>query len=221
MTLRPTSDPLRPATHRQAGLTLVEMLVAMVILGFVMTLVSEVVFQVSQVARAADAVTRGSSARWSGGWSAGSLFANLLIPEDNSDDPVLTGSSRQVTGYTSQPLDGGERGIERFQLELRPSGDDTRSTDMVSVPITGREVRREPAVVAVFPGRAEFAFIDLAGQSQFTWPPLARSEKSIESLPQAIVVKDADSGKLLMWYGFQGEITKRKPALDMFGGARR
>ena len=215
MTSTPTQVGLGGLPRHQTGLTLIEMLVAMVILGFVMTLVSEVVFQVSQVARAADAVTRGSSARWGSGWSATALFANLLAPEETGDDPVLTGSSRRVVGFSSQPLDGGERGIERFELELRPAADNARTTEMVATSNGLRGERKDPAVVAIYPGRAEFSFIDLAGQAQFTWPALARNEKNIESLPQAVMVKDADTGNLLMWYGFQGEITKPKPATNL------
>ncbi len=193
----------------------------MVILGFVMTLVAEVVFQVSQVARAADSVTRGSSARWGSGWSASTLFANLLAPVETGDDPVLTGTSRRVVGFSSQPLDGGELGIEQFELELRPAADKSRSTEMVAIVSGARRERREPAVVAVYPGRAEFSFIDLSGQAQFAWPPLARNEKNIESLPQAVAVRDADTGKLLMWYGFQGEITKPKPSSNLLDRMRQ
>ncbi len=197
------------------------MLVAMVILGFVMTLVAEVVFQVSQVARAADSVTRGSSARWGSGWSASTLFANMLAPEETGDDPVLTGTSRRVSGFSSQPLDGGDQGIEPFELELRPATDASRRTELMMLTGAARRERREPAVVAVYPGRAEFSFIDLSGQAQFVWPPLARNEKNIESLPQAVAVRDADTGQLLMWYGFQGEIVKPKPPVSLLDSVRR
>ncbi len=215
---RPTSS--QPRRRAQRGLTLVEMLVAMVILGFVMTLVSEVVFQVSQVARAADAATRGTAARWGSGWSASGLIANLLAPPEIGDDPPFTGSNQQITGFTSQPLDGSDRGIERFELELRGSGDGSRNTELQALASRPGRISREAAVVAVFPGRAEFRFVDQAGQAQLVWPAPTRSEQDDEALPQAVIVRDADSGKTLMWYGFQGEPSKPEPAVSLFNIAK-
>ncbi len=200
----------------QTGLTLVEMLVAMVILGFIMTLVAEVVFQVSQVARAADSVTRGSAARWGSGWSANSLFANLLAPQEGSDDPPLTGSTRQITGFTSQPLDGSDLGIEKFELELRFSSNGEPSTRLISLGNPDSRANSEGDVVALYPGRAEFAYLDHSGRIQYSWPALTRTGQEVGDLPEAVMVRDVESGKLLMWYGFQGEIIKPKIAVDLF-----
>lgn len=214
-----------PAWGRdQRGLTLVELLVALILLGFIMTLVAEVVTQVSQVARAADAVTRGSSARWATGWSVAPLFANLLVPEEVGEDPVLTGSTSRITGYSSLPLDGSELGIQRFELELRPVAPGTRDR-LVGTELRMRSAldardRSDASVVAVYPGRAEFAYVDVAGQLHPMWPLLARRDSDSPAIPKAIAVRDADSGGMLMWYGFEGETQKPKPAFDLFGGSR-
>lgn len=208
----------------QRGLTLVELLVALILLGFIMTLVAEVVTQVSQVARAADAVTRGSSTRWGTGWSAGPLFANLLVPEEVDASAVLTGSTSRITGYSSRPLDGSELGIQRFDLELRPAPPGARDrlggTELRMRSAFGMPDQKDGAVVAVYPGRAEFAFVDVSGQLHPMWPLLTRRDSDGPVIPQAIVVKDADSGTWLMWYGFEGETEKARPSLDFFGSKR-
>ena len=197
----------------QAGLTLVELLVSMVILGFVMTLVSEAVFQVAQIARAADATTRGLSARWGAGWSASGLFANLLAPEEPADKPPMVGSPTQVTGYTAQPMNGGDTGIEPFELQLSPASS-TRPGELPTTEltvITPGDNRRSSSsqVVASFPGRAEFAYIDRSGTTLPVWPPLTRNEAAPEDLPRVVMVRDAASGQVLMWYGFQGETIRQ------------
>ena len=197
----------------QAGLTLVELLVSMVILGFVMTLVSEAVFQVSQIARAADATTRGLGARWGAGWSASGVFANLLAPEEPADKPPMVGSSTRVTGFTARPMNGGDTGIEAFELQLGPAQGirpgDPPSTDLLM--ITPGDNRRSEAsqVVASFPGRAEFAFVDRSGATLPIWPPLTRNELAPEDLPRVVMVRDAGNGQVLMWYGFQGETIRQ------------
>ena len=214
--MRTSRESRRHSMGREAGLTLVEMLVAMVILGFVMALVSEVVYQVSQVARAADAVSRGSATRWATGWSVNGLFANLLAPEEAGDDPVLVGTTRRISGYTAQPLDGSDRGIQPFELELRADPNGSKATELVSVGSLGARTSSVAAVVAQFPGRAEFMFLDHAGISQSAWPPLARSDQAVEALPEAVIVRDPDSGRLMMWYGFQGEINKPRRSTNPF-----
>lgn len=212
MTPRSTSTPSSRARGRlQAGFTLVELLVALVILGFVMTLVSEAVFQVSQITRVADATTRGLTRRWGAGWTASSLFANLAIPEE-SKPPSLRGSPTTVDGFTTLPLDGGATGVQPFQLELRPAADRSGATELV--------VRSRPAsaavsslsVIASFDERAEFAFVDRAGQTQATWPGVTRHEDiDAEELPTAVVVRQPGGGGILMWYPFLGETARPPP----------
>lgn len=204
----------RPAGER--GLTLVEMLVAMVILGFMMALVSEVVFQVSQVARTADSVSRGALVRFQNGWSAEGLLANLLAPEEAGDNPSLSGSPDRLSGYSAVPLDGNESGIQPFELELRPSPEDARATELWSMGRWAGEVRADSVVIARFKGRAEFTFANRQGDLLPIWPPLAADSDERIGLPRAVAVRDADTGALLMWYAFEGEVLKARPAFNPF-----
>ena len=212
MTRPSASNPPSPDGKRrgQRGFTRVELLVALVILGFVMTLVSEAIFQVSQITRVADATTRGLTSRWGAGWSASGLFANLTVPEE-SKAPSMEGSASRVAGFTTLPLDGSSTGLQRFELELRPAADRSRSTEMVARSRDGSSVRGETNVIALFAARAEFAFVDRAGKTLPGWPGVTSKEVDAEELPSAVVVREVGSGNVLMWYPFLGE-TARPPA---------
>lgn len=201
---------------RQHGLTLVEMLVAMVILGFMMALVSEVVFQVSQVARTADSVSRGALARFHTGWSAEGLLSNLLAPEEAGDNPSLTGTASRLSGFSALPLDGSEVGIQPFELELKPAATEAKATELWATSRPAGAARAEPVVIARFARRAEFAFADRQGALLSAWPPLADNANEAGALPRAVAVRDADSGALLMWYAFQGEVLKARPIINPF-----
>lgn len=204
---RTSPERARPA---QRGFTLVELLVALVILGFVMTLVSEAIFQVAQITRVADATTRGLTSRWGAGWSASGLFANLAIPEE-SKAPALEGTASRISGFSTQPLDGGTTGLQRFEIELRATSEGPRATEMVTLARDGSSVRGTASVVAVFAGRAEFAYVDRAGKIVPVWPGITRKELDAEELPRAIVVRETGSGNVLMWYPFLGETARLPP----------
>lgn len=201
----------------QAGFTLVELLVSLVILGFVMSLVSEAVFQVAQIARAADANSRSLAARWGAGWSASSLFANLLAPGLPRQEPVLIGSPNRVSGYTSLPMDGGNTGITRFELSLAPDPQNDAQTILSRVPTTTEPGGARPTPVGSFPGRAVFAYVDRQGKLLSDWPPTTRTGVDPEDLPKAVVVKDAATERSLIWYPFLGETIRPAGSTIPFG----
>lgn len=204
--MRPRLPALRKTDRRTRGLTLIEMLVALVLLGLVMTLVSQAMFQAAQIARAADDSTRTLTQRWAGGWGLAPLVANLAAPQEQPE-PWFEGSPQRIVGWSTAPLSGAGTGVERFELSFRPDPDDATRTQLVSRP-SGLGAAVE--VVAVFPGRAEFAFIGRAQTSATIWPPLAQPGGSndkldAEQLPRAIEVRDAKTGLALMRYSFLGE----------------
>lgn len=204
--------------QRQRGLTLVELLVSMVILGFVMALVSEAVFQVSQVARAASATTQALGARWASGWSISGLLANLVAPELPAAEPVMQGSPTRLAGYSTLPVEG-IGGIRNFELMMRTDPADPGRTAVMwsGVVAPGSGPAAEPAVVASLPGRTEFAFLRRNGELIGEWPPLTRSERDAEDLPRAVLIREAGTGRHLMWYDCPGEPTRPKPITNFFG----
>jgi general secretion pathway protein J len=217
--MRPGRRTLRRQLPRpQQGLTLVEMLVSLVILGLVMLLVSETVKQVAQVARAADDTTRGFAERWAAGWSAGGLFANLVLPPETGEQAPFKGSAMHVEGYTARPLDAGESGMEAFALDLRFSESNARTSLMTQADAGSSTDATGAAAVAQFPGRAEFAFIDHQGQTLTTWPSMTRTGEAAEDLPRAVLIRDADTSALLMWFDFPGDYIRQRASPGLFSG---
>lgn len=203
------------AARGARGFTLVEMLVALVILGFVMSLVSEVVFQVAQIVRAADANSRSLNNRWSQGWSATGLFSNLVDPGLPPEQRPLTGRADSVSGYTTLPLMQQGSGVRPFTLQLRTGADSPDTTELVSMPGFGAAAR-SPQVVATFPARAEFAYVDGQTRTWDQWPPLTQVDTAAEGLPRVVVVRAADTRAILMWYPYPGETRRVSTARPLF-----
>jgi general secretion pathway protein J len=203
---------------RQAGLTLVELLVSMLILGFVLTLVSQAVFQVSQITRTAQNATAELTGRWAGGWTVGPVLANLVAPSEAPLGKAFEGSAVRLSGYTTLPIDGSQTGVKAFALDLVASFDGPTTTTLRASPPSVASDRPGSDTVARFAGRAEFAYLDATGQLQPQWPPITVSAtREPDELPQAVVVRRPLGGEVLMWYPFQGDTRRPAPQAMPFG----
>lgn len=201
----------------QRGLTLIELLVSMLIMGFVLTLVSQAMYQVSQVTRSAQAVSAALTERWSGGWTASPMLANLVAPAEAPEGRAFEGEGDRLAGYTTLPLDGSERGVQAFALELVPEGEGP-GTVMRAASVQPDGERSAPTPVARFPERAEFAYADAGGQLHARWPSgSVLAGRDTADLPQAVAVRSRADGRILMWYPFQGDTRKPVPPSTPFG----
>lgn len=202
----------------QRGLTLVELLVSMLILGFVLTLVSQAVFQVSQITRTAQNATAELTGRWAGGWTVGPLLSNLVAPSEAPLGKAFEGSATRMAGYTTLPLDGSQTGVKAFTLELVPSFEGDTVTALRATPSSATSDRPGSDTVASFVGRTEFAYLDAGGQLQAQWPPLTvTATRDPDELPKAVVVRRPLGGEVLMWYPFQGDTRRPAPQSMPFG----
>jgi len=202
----------REAAGRCRGLTLVELLVAMVIFSLVMTLVSQAVSQVGHVVRVADEASQALGGRWSRGSAVSLAFANLVAPLEAGDRPFV-GQPASIEAASSQPLEAPDLGVGPLALRLRPGPGPEGDTVMDAR--FGRANGDAAAwkTVARFDGRAEFAFRNRAGEWLPQWPPLtARPALVPELVPSAVMVRDAGSGRLFMAYPVTGGETRQRGA---------
>ncbi len=209
----------RPSIAAQAerGLTLVEMLVAMVILGFMLTLVSQAVQQVSQLVRAAEATTRTITGGWAGAWALQPTLSNLVWPIEQLDDG-FKGTASRIDGFTNAPISGTNKGVQAFSLELRRNPTVRGQTEVWASSDSKRLGDSRAQLVASLDGVTEFAFVDQNGSLSPVWPPLTSKATGSDevALPNAVVLRRVDSGTAVMWFGFEGEKLRPQPPAKPF-----
>ncbi len=169
----------------QSGLTLIELLVSLVILGFVITIMSGAFFQVAQVVRIAENVNGQFQPQWVRLHALTDLVGNLVLPED-----------------VEHPFQGDGKGFEGFSLSL-PQSDwgnvqafraklEEKQQGGVDLTITVAE--EKPIVVASWDIPVELQYLAADGTTQSVWPPLG---KVADTLPSGVVVR-ARAGEQLV-----------------------
>jgi general secretion pathway protein J len=207
----------RADQRRQRGLTLVELLVSMLIMGFVLTLVSQAIFQVAQVARSAQEVGEDLAGRWAAGWAAAPVIANLVAPAETRIGEAFVGAPDRLAGYTTQPPFGTDAGVRRFVLELR-LGNSTPGSELVASEPGEFGRRVDEASIARFPVRTEFGYRDAGGNISPVWPAnTVRGGGEDPDLPSAVLVLERGTQRVLAWYGFQGETMRPRTPANPFG----
>jgi prepilin-type N-terminal cleavage/methylation domain-containing protein len=217
---------LRHRRQATRGLTLVEMLVGMVILGFMLTLVSQAVQQVSQLVRAAESTTRRITGGWAGAWALQPTLANLVWPIENLSDGFKGGADR-IDGFTNAPISGAGEGVQAFTFELRRGAPAAGHTEVWATwelreTRETREAKRtgEPSsqLVGKLDGMVQFAYVDQAGTASPVWPLLGSKPAQGEevALPSAVILQRLDDRRTLMWFGFEGEKLLPRPPSKPF-----
>ena len=165
----------------QSGLTLIELLVSLVILGFVVTIMSGAFFQIAQVVRVAEKVNGEFQAQWVRLNALTDLVANLALPVENL-----------------QPFVGNSAGFEGFSLSL-PQGDwgiaqaftvklvQTKQSSELTVSASASQ----PMVVAAWDEPMVLEYLSVDGSTHSIWPPFGRT---VDLMPSGVVVR-ATSGK--------------------------
>jgi general secretion pathway protein J len=118
---------------RPTGFTLIEMTVALALLGFIAVLVFESL-RVGQ--RSYETATRRGAASWQV-FATQRLFRNLLetaYPQQPDSaairaEPAFQGEAQRVSFIAAAPFAIGEAGLYRYEISLRP--DDAGSNDLV------------------------------------------------------------------------------------------
>lgn len=173
-----------PSRHTESGLTLIELLVSLVILGFVVTVMSGAFFQVGQVVRIAEGVNGQFQPRWLHQNALNDLVGNLVIPD--GDDRPFTGDADSFEGYSlSLPrADWGE--MQKFRVALVPR-DGGRDLTVAA----GDE---KPIVIASWEVPVQFEYVAVNGAPQSMWPPFGKSQ---DRLPSGVVVRNVNGEQMV------------------------
>jgi prepilin-type N-terminal cleavage/methylation domain-containing protein len=163
----------------QSGLTLIELLVSLVILGFVVTIMSGAFYQVAQVVRVAEKVNGEFQPQWVRLNALTDLVANLAMPAENRQP--FTGNSESFDGFSlSLPLDDWGN-VQAFTVKITP----TKQGEGSQLTVTGAD--QKPVVVAVWNTPMLLEYLAVDGSIQSNWPPFG---KTVDLMPSGIVVRE-------------------------------
>ena len=180
---------MRPGSSgRNAGFTLMEMLVTLVIFGVVSSLLWQALGTLARIeSRLAD--TRQFVAREAlqAEWVRQSLQGLMNGPR--SDTFRFSGNARSLSGYTTMPPWPDSAGPERFQLELVAS-EGGRTTLLAR-----RQGISGATALWSWEGAGNFSYLDQEGAWQSEW---TRRPESETLLPRAIRLLGPGSGPLLV-----------------------
>jgi general secretion pathway protein J len=210
--------------RRQSGLTLIELLVTMVLLGFVVALMSGAFVQIAQMLRISSEHSNGFSYRWTQSRALENIISNLVA--DPELDKPLEGSASRIalTSLTLAPAASGvaERALLVLRVDAFTGGGDQTTVLELRPPEEAFERRSEkPFELARFNGRLVFAYLDAKGREHKQWPPLGSTQ--LDRLPTAVGLRDeANQGNWVQLAHYQGVPTNRvnNGLAGMFGGPR-
>lgn len=188
----------------QNGLTLIELLVTMVILGFVIATLSGALTQISQMLRISSEQTNGFLGRWTQSRALFDIVTNM-VPDPTLDEPFKgTGQSIELVSLAS--LEGPLGPPKRLRLTLRPVKDQSNDTQIELSDIELEAVNPAPPQwLANFSGRLEFRYLDKQQQEHRTWP--IKNGQQTQQMPTGVVLRDTDKQETIVrMAGYLGPI---------------
>ena len=208
----------------QRGLTLIELLVTMVLLGFVVALMSGSFVHIAQMLRISSEHGNGFSGRWTQSRAMQDVVSNL-VPDPAFDVP-LVGKSAAVT-LTTLALPPAADGVaRRAMLSLKPSAFAADSNTVTileasSVEDSSKRTDAKPFELARYSGRLIFVYLDAKGVEHRQWPPAGSAQT--DKLPSAIGLRDeSQQNSLLQMARYEGILSaKRGGGLEAMFGATR
>ena len=214
----------RHERQRQSGLTLIELLVTMVLLGFVIALMSGAFVQIAQMLRISSEHGNGFSGRWTQSRAMQDVVSNLVA--DPALDIPLQGKSADMT-LTTMALPPAADGVaRRAKLSLKASAFAADSETVTVLEAASADEASgfgapAPFELARYKGRLIFVYVDAKGAEFRQWPPSGSVQT--DKLPSAIGLRDeSQQNGLLQLARYEGVLSsKRSNGLEgMFGITR-
>jgi prepilin-type N-terminal cleavage/methylation domain-containing protein len=189
---------------QQRGLTLIELLVTMVILGFVVATLSGALTQISQMLRISAEQTNGFLGRWTQTRALFDIVANM-VPDPTQDEPFKGTPTRiELVSLSTPETPLGQP--RRLRLTLGPVKDQPRQTQIdISELDTDSAAPAQPQWLANFEGRVEFRYLDKQQKEHSQWP--VNNGQQTQQMPTAIVLRDTDQqASVIRMAGYMGPI---------------
>ena len=189
---------------QQRGLTLIELLVTMVILGFVVATLSGALTQISQMLRISAEQTNGFLGRWTQTRALFDIVANM-VPDPTQDEPFKGTPTRiELVSLSTPETPLGQP--RRLRLTLGPVKDEPRQTQIdISELDTDAAAPAQPQWLANFEGRVEFRYLDKQQKEHSQWP--VNNGQQTQQMPTAIVLRDTDQqASVIRMAGYMGPI---------------
>jgi general secretion pathway protein J len=208
----------------QHGLTLIELLVTMVLLGFVVALMSGAFVQIAQMLRISSEHGNGFSGRWTQSRSMQDLVSNM-VPDPAYEIP-LVGKATVMT-LTTLALPPHAKGVaQRATLSLNTNAFAAGTEETTALQVNpGNDVLIDSGKllfeIARYKGRLIFVYVDASGREYRQWPPSGTIQT--DKLPSAIGLRDeSQQNRLVLIANYEGILsTKRGGGLEgLFGVSR-
>lgn len=188
---------------KQQGLTLIELLVTMVILGFVIATMSGALTQISQMLRISAEQTSGFLGRWTQSRALYDIVANMTL--DPTQDQPFTGTPNRIDLISLTTPNAPLGQPQRLRLLLGPVKDQSNQTQLQVSELDADATPEDPQWLASFQGRIEFRYIDKQQQEHRQWP--INNGQQTQQMPSAIVLRDSDSQALVVrMAGYMGPV---------------
>lgn len=165
-------------------MTLIELLVSLVLLGFVVTIMSGAFHQVAQVVRVAENVNGAFQPQWVRLHALTDLVANLALPED--DLQPFEGNSDGFRGFSLSLPQGDWGNVQPFTVKLLPAQQGGGS----ELAVTGADDK--PMVVAAWDTPMVLEYLAVDGSVQSSWPPFG---KTADRMPSGVMVRSASGAQ--------------------------
>jgi general secretion pathway protein J len=187
----------------QQGLTLIELLVTMVILGFVIATMSGALNQISQMLRISAEQTNGFLGRWTQSRALFDIVANMTL--DPTLDQPFTGNPNRMDLVSLATPNAPLGQPQRLRLQLDPVKDQANQTQLQVSELDADAAASAPQWLADFQGRIEFRYIDRQQQEHSQWP--INNGQQTQKIPSAIVLRDSASQALVVrMVGYMGPV---------------